>query len=95
MRHKHGLSMDIEALYKMTIIIIIIISKCLLLIIIVMLTLSLLPFFSLKDRLPDRHLCLNLCPCVINVQSVSQSLSHTLNILGGRRIQTDRDGTYG
>ena len=28
----------------------------------------------IKDRLLDRHLCLNLYPCVIKVQSVSQSL---------------------
>ena len=29
----------------------------------------------IKDRLLDRHLCLNLYPCVIKVQSVSQSVS--------------------
>ena len=28
----------------------------------------------IKDRLLDRHLCLNLYPCVIKVQSVSQSV---------------------
>ena len=32
----------------------------------------------IKDRLLDRHLCLNLYPCVIKVQSVSQSLSLSL-----------------
>ena len=31
-----------------------------------------------KDRLPDRHSCLNLYPCVIKVQSISQSLSLSL-----------------
>ena len=29
---------------------------------------------SFKDRLPDRHLCLNLYPCIIKVQSINQSL---------------------
>ena len=29
----------------------------------------------IKDRLLDRHLCLNFYPCVIKVQSVSLSLS--------------------
>ena len=28
-----------------------------------------------KDRLPDRHSCLNLDPCIIKVQSINQSLS--------------------
>ena len=28
-----------------------------------------------KDRLPDRHLCLNLYPCVIKVESVNQSVN--------------------
>ena len=28
-----------------------------------------------KDRLPDRHSCLNLYPCVIKVQSINLSLS--------------------
>ena len=33
------------------------------------------PSLSLfKDRLPDRHSCLNLYPCVIEVQSINQSL---------------------
>ena len=32
-----------------------------------------------KDRLLDRHLCLNLYPCVIKVQSVSQSVPLTLS----------------
>ena len=30
----------------------------------------------IKDRLLDRHLCFNLYPCVIKVQSVNQSVSH-------------------
>ena len=29
---------------------------------------------SFKDRLPDRHSCLNLYPCIIKVQSINQSL---------------------
>ena len=31
------------------------------------------------DRLPNRHLCLNLYPCVIKVQSVNQSISVPLS----------------
>ena len=34
----------------------------------------------IKDRLLDRHLCLNLYPCVIKVQSVSQSVSLSLSL---------------
>ena len=34
----------------------------------------------IKDRLPDRHSCLNLYPCVIKVQSVNQSISQSLSL---------------
>ena len=34
----------------------------------------------IKDRLPDRLSCLNIYPCVIKVQSVSQSVSLSLSV---------------
>ena len=43
----------------------------------------------IKDRLLDRHLCLNFYPCVIKVQSVSLSLSHckiSIYLLPGNEV---------
>ena len=40
-----------------------------------------LPCNCFKDTLPNRHLCLNLYPCVIKVQSISFSVSPCLSPL--------------
>ena len=37
---------------------------------------------AFKDRLPNRHLCLNLYPCVIKVQSVSLFPFKAIALLG-------------